>query len=113
VLVTPVARICDSIVPALRKVRQMKSTDPLRNVNANSLLELVLATGGNWLPPDDAGAFCTRVWARLLGNRDERTIQRWVKELAIPVSVAGDQQLIEARDMRRFLHRLREADKKG
>ncbi len=84
----------------------MEDTTGARSVNTDSLLALVLETGGCWLPPDDAGAFSAKVWGRLLGDRDERTIQRWIKELSIPATVAGDEQLVEVRDMRRFLPRL-------
>jgi nicotinamide riboside kinase len=78
-------------------------------------LELVLATGGSWLPPDDTGALSVEVWCRLLGGKDPETIRRWIRDLRMPVTVSGNQQLVEARDMRRFLPRLndvREAPKR-
>lgn len=91
----------------------MDTTDPARSVNGSSLLNLVLSVGGCWLPPDDAGAFSVTVWAQLLGGRDVETIRRWVRTLAIPATKAGDEQLIEVRDMRRFLPRVNDDQEIG
>jgi hypothetical protein len=58
VFAPPAARICISIVPAPVKVRQMKSTDPLRSVNSQ-------------FPEDDAPRN-SAAWAAILGVQVDR-----------------------------------------
>lgn len=76
---------------------QVNTNQPVsRHVPPESLIELVLLTGGGYIP--EHGTFSPRVWGQLLGKSYD-TVMRYVDDLDIPHMKHGDLMLIDRDDL--------------
>lgn len=86
----------------------MDSTESARPVNPDntnpdsgqSLLSLVLACGGGYIP--SRGTYSAKVWGKLLGI-SPAAVRRRMKEHRIPYRDFGDERYYAARDVLRRL----------
>lgn len=76
---------------------QVNANQPVsRQVPPESLIELVLLTGGGYIP--ERGSFSPKVWGQLLGKSYD-TVMRYVEDLDIPHMKHGDLMLIDRDDL--------------
>jgi hypothetical protein len=75
----------NSIVPAVQKVRQMQSTDPLRNVNGE-------------FPDDQAGALSAERWADILDVHPDRVVAMF-REKNVPRKQIGKRIYVRPADL--------------